>query len=366
MSMNRKKCIALLLSLTLLLGCMAGLTACGQKTPDPVKPEQSESGLTEHEKPEKPDEPAEPERYPDPLTGEPMEKPYDNARPYAVMINNIKMAIPSRGISKASIIYEVLAEGGVTRMMAIFPTLEDVDDLGSLRSIRPYYASIAKSYDAIAVHAGGSEQSYKDMSSFDIDHLDGVLGSYASGTFYRDKTRISRGFEHSLFGNGPLLMAYAEKKGYSAYHAQENRTYSLSFAEDGTPAGGSPAKAIEINFSGYKTMTMKLSEDGLYRGMQYGGDWIDETTGEPLSFTNIVVLYAATSVLDSAGRLSVTLTGSGDGYFACGGKYTEITWSRDSVDDSFSYALKDGTPLSFGVGKTYIAIVPTGSSITFE
>ena len=113
-------------------------------------------------------------------------------------------------------------------------------------------------------------------------------------------------------------------------------------------------------------MTMKLGEDGLYRGMQYGGDWIDETTGQPLTFTNILVLYAATSVLDSAGRLSVTLTGSGDGYFACGGKYTEITWSRDSVDDSFTYALKDGTPLSFGVGKTYIAIVPTGSSITFE
>lgn len=364
--MNSKKIFTIFLALIMLVGCLSILTGCGkeEESPDPIAPSQSGSELIDREPVTEPE--PEVELYPDPLTGEMKETEYDNSRPYAVMINNIQMAIPSRGISQASIIYEVLAEGGVTRMMAIFPTLADVEDVGSLRSIRPYYASIAKSYDAIAVHAGGSEQSYSDMSSFDIDHLDGVLGSYASGTFYRDPSRMSAGYEHSLFGSGPLLMEYAEEKGYDAYHADENHTYGLTFAEDGTPEDGEPAEKIVVNFSGYKTMTMTLNDDGLYSGMQYGGDWIDETTGEPLTFSNVLVLFAHTSVLDSAGRLSVTLTGTGDGYFACGGKYIPITWSRESVEDSFTYTLSDGTPLALGIGKSYIAIVPTGSNISFE
>ena len=113
--------------------------------------------------------------YTNPLSGEPMEEDISENRPYAIMINNIQQALPQCGVSQAEIVYEIPAEGGVTRMMAIFTDISDVEKIGSLRSIRPYYADVGISYDAIVVHAGGSEESYTEMSGYDVDHLDGVL-----------------------------------------------------------------------------------------------------------------------------------------------------------------------------------------------
>jgi hypothetical protein len=77
----------------------------------------------------------------------------------------------------------VLAEGGITRMMGIFTNMADIDKLGSMRSLRPYYLSISMSYDAITVHAGGSEQAYSDVKTLGADDIDGVRGSYATVPF---------------------------------------------------------------------------------------------------------------------------------------------------------------------------------------
>ena len=103
------------------------------------------------------------ERYYAPLTGEPLSSKPANTRPFAVMINNIVFAQPQVGISNADMIYEIPAEGGITRMMAIFSHLYDVESVSSIRSLRPYYLSVALSYDAIVIHAGGSEQAYSDV-----------------------------------------------------------------------------------------------------------------------------------------------------------------------------------------------------------
>ena len=85
-----------------------------------------------------------------------MEPVYEKNRPVAVMLNNLKAAQPQLGVSQADIIYEVPAEGGITRMLGVFQTLEGVGDLGSIRSARPYYLELALGHDALFVHAGGS------------------------------------------------------------------------------------------------------------------------------------------------------------------------------------------------------------------
>ena len=117
------------------------------------------------------------------------------------MINNIGVALPHCGISGADIIYEILAEGNITRMMAIFSDINKANGpIGSMRSSRPYYIETALSYDAIYVHAGGSEQAYSDIASKGVNNIDGVRGNYdASSAFYRDKNRQQYGYEHSLF-----------------------------------------------------------------------------------------------------------------------------------------------------------------------
>ena len=86
-----------------------------------------------------------------PLTGLATDTDISGKRPFAVMINNIRVATPQCGISKADIIFETLAEGGLTRLMAVYQDIEDVGTIGSVRSARPYYIDIAMGFDAIFV-----------------------------------------------------------------------------------------------------------------------------------------------------------------------------------------------------------------------
>ena len=142
----------------------------------------------------------------------------------------------------------------------------------------------------------------------------------------------------------------------------------LRFTENGTPENGDAANSIEVSFSGYKTMNLTYHEDtGLYTGFQHGNRYYDGDNNTDVTFTNVMVLYADTKVIDSYGRLDVKLTGEGTGYFACGGKYEEINWSREDLNSPFEYMLKDGSQLELGVGKSYIAVIATdGGKVTFE
>lgn len=175
-----------------------------------------------------------------------MAEPYDGSRPYAVMINNIQVAMPQCGTSKADIIYEVLAEGGITRMMAIFSQLEGDTPIGSIRSLRPYYLSIARSYDAIMVHAGGSEGAYSDLSTSGWDHIDGVQGSNSGSYYYRVPERInSAGYEHSLFINMDDAVSYAEEMGCQFQHTDDQNYLSFT---DQPLTGGTPAESVTVHF----------------------------------------------------------------------------------------------------------------------
>jgi len=340
------------------------LTACGKKTETPTI--SAEPPSIDAPKPT-----AEPTPTPtvitNPLTGETIEADISANRPYAVMLNNIKVALPQCGISKADILYEVLAEGNITRFEAIFSDLNGVGAIGSMRSSRPYYIEVALSYDAIYVHAGGSEQAYSDISSKGVDNIDGVRGAYSGEIFYRDPNRMKYGTEHSLFTTSDKVIEYTSKLGYESKH---NGTfdYGLAFTENpDLGASAASAATVKVSFEGIKDTSFTYHADtGFYTGYQYGTDLIDGTTNEAVQFKNLLVLYADSKILDDYGRRSFNLDTTGTGHFICNGKTVGIKWSHAGTGSNFKYTLEDGTPLELGVGRSYIAIVPTGSTITMQ
>ena len=354
-----KKTISAALAIALLLS----LAACGTVPPEQSTLPDPVTNLTPTPEPTPtpsptPEPTPTPLPYANPLSGEPMEEDISELRPFAIMINNIKQALPQCGVSQAEIVYEILAEGGVTRMMAIFTDISDIEKIGSLRSIRPYYADVGLSYDAIVVHAGGSEAGYSELSGYDIDHLDGVRETYVEGAFYRDPDRMANGIEHSLFSIGAKLIEAAEGKGYSLTHEGGAYDYGLSFSENAEEQCENDALLAEIVFNSGKSTQFEYNEDdGLYYAFEYGVQ---------MSFKNLLFLETDVSVLDNVGRLSVRTTGTGSGYYLCGGRYVEITWQRDANTDSFSYFLADGTPLELVIGTTYIGIRPTYGSVSFD
>ena len=303
-----------------------------------------------------------------PLTGLPCEEDLSNTRPYAIMLNNLTKALPQYGVGKADIIYEVPAEGGITRMLALFSHITDLGNVGSIRSARDYYVQIARGHDAVYVHAGGSPGAYDLIASAGIDSIDGIKGKYNS-IFWRDAGRMaSAGYEHSLFLTASVLEDYVEKNHNTAH--RDSYVNSLLFAPDGTPAGDNAAAQVNVTYySGGKTTSFTYDEAlGAYRVSQYGGKYTDGQDGEQLQRENVLVLSCPISKIpgDSAGRLTVGIIGSGTGYFACGGKYTEINWSKASATSEILYTLPDGTPLTLGAGTSYVCVVPSaGGSVSF-
>ena len=364
----KKRTLAALLALCLLLA----LTACGEKpapapAEEPAPAEQTEP--TAPEEPAKPEEPEEPvPAGTNPLTGLPMEPEYENDRPVAVMLNNLKAAMPQLGVSRADIIYEVPAEGGITRMLALFQTLDGVETLGSIRSTRPYYIELALGHDALLVHAGGSPEAYQDIKSWGVANMDGVNGGSDAKIFWRDaQRRKSAGYEHSMLTSGANIADYLSGGRYRTEH-RDGYTYPVTFAEDGTPRLGTDANKITLRFSEYKTGVFTYdAETGRYLVSQYGTAYIDGNTGEQVGVTNVLILETDVATLDSVGRLRVRTTGEGVGTYFCGGKSAPIRWSRADRDSPLTYTAQDGAPLSLGRGTTYVCLIsPKRSTVTVE
>lgn len=358
----KKRCWRLLVLLLVLLLCACG----GEKDPQPTDtvPETTGPEPTQGE----PTPSALP--YVNPLTGEGSETDLAGGRPVAIMINNLKKALPQAGVSQADIIYEVVAEGGITRMMAVFQSVEGVGEIGTVRSARDYYVSLALGHDAVFLHAGGSPSAYEAISAWGVTALDCVNGPYEGTLFWRDaERRKNAGLEHSVLTSGEKILELLPTYKKVTLEHEPGYEYPVTFTEDGTPAGGYIADTLTVRFSSYKTGVFHYDrESGKYLVEEYDQPYVDANTGEQVAVTNVLVLFTDVSRIqgDTSGRMSVRTTGSGTGYFACGGQCIEIQWSKKSNDAPLTYTTAEGAPLNLGVGNSYVNIVGLKDEVTFS
>lgn len=360
-----KKVLSLVLVLAMLLA-MAGCATAQAEEPEPVV-EEDES---------EPEEEAFDWSYINPLTGEATEEDISNNRPIAIMLNNIKQALPQYGNSQADVLYEVPEEGGITRIMALYQDVTDVGTIGTIRSTRPYYVRLAVAADSILVHAGGSTAAYNVIKDYmekyglvDLDYLS--KGTRTADIFYRDSSRLASGYasEHTLFTTSDNIQTYLEE------HSDEIRLehkddyeYVHYFVEDGTPANGDTAESINVSFSSYKGTTFTYdSEAGNYKVSEFDSAYVDGATGSQVSVENVVIIQTTIEALnDAKNHVAVHLTGTGSGYFACNGKYEKITWQKDKAKYTYQFYDEDGNVVDLGVGKTYVCIVGTERDITVD
>ena len=361
MKLKRFLCLLCVLACLLPAGCGNGAGSAVSSEPAGSSAQGAASSEEEPPLPEGPD-------GVNPLTGEPMEACYETARPTAVMLNNLKAAQPQLGVSRADLIYEVVAEGGITRMLAVYQTLEGVENLGSIRSTRPYYLKLALGHDALLAHAGGSPEAYADIQAWGVDNMDGVNGGSDAKIFWRDPERRKKaGYEHCMLTSGAEIKAYAEEH-FRTEHAQDYRE-GLRFAAQGSSAdGGSPAAHVSVRFSNYKTGTFDYQPaDQTYWVGQYGDAYRDGNNDEQVAVSNLLVLETAISTIsgDTAGRQQVRLSGEGSGTLYSGGCAIPIRWSKSARSQPFTYTTEDGRPLELRRGTSYICIIsPKTSSVT--
>ncbi len=364
-----KRIICLLLTAVLALS----LCACsgGKNDPEPTQTAEPSATVTlePSETPQPSEEPSPEPAFRGPLTGLPMDEALAGQKPVAVMLNNIKAAMPQQGNSRADIIYEVLAEGGITRMLGVYEDIASVGYIGSVRSARLYYLELALGHDAAFVHAGGSPEFYEYREKWGLTTADGVKGYYSgSGLFWRDRERIAGhyyAYEHSLLTSGEKIAEILSARGLMGAH-KAGYTYEMDFAEDGTPTGGQAAAVVTVPFSASKTTTFRYdAASGLYLAEQYGGAMTDGNDGAQVSVTNVLVLRTKCTVVDDKGRLTVDLS-EGEGWFACGGQLVPIKWEKGDRGSQLRYFTADGQPLTLGRGRSYVCIIPLTREITVE
>ncbi|MDE6590548.1 MAG: DUF3048 domain-containing protein, partial [Oscillospiraceae bacterium] len=287
--------------------------------------------------------------------------------PMAIMLNNLKAALPQQGNSQADIIYEVLAEGGVTRMVGLYQHPEQAGLIGSVRSARQYYWELAQGHDAVYIHAGGSEEFYNTKEALSLTTVDGVQGHWP-GMFWRDRDRIEGkhyAVEHSLLTSGEAISNMLASHEELVPHT-DGYVYKMAFADDGTPVGGQNAVTVTVPFSGYKTGVFRYQNDSrLYLVEEYGAPYIDGNDNTQVAVTNLLVLQTSCTVMDSYGRITVDLS-SGSGWFACGGQIIPISWEKGTPNQQLRYYGADGSPLTLGRGKSYVCIIPTTQTVTAE
>ncbi len=336
---------------------------------------ESESETSESTEEESTEEESKEPEFINPLTGLEAEKDLSGNRPVAIMINNIKISCPQEGVSKADIMYECLVEGGYTRLMMVVSDYESLPVVGSVRSSRDYYIDFAQNHDAIYFHAGGSPQAYSEIKKRGIDNIDGV-NMYTPDTFYRDNYRMKNmGYEHSLMTTGDGLVS-AIKYWKTRTSLKEGYVSPIKFVEYSSenilPEDSGTASHIRIPYSAAQIADF-VYDDNSKKYMRYqfnGVEHIDGTTGEQLGFTNLIIMFCPTQSVagDTSGRIAVTTTGSGDGYYVYGGKYIPIKWSRQTRDTPTVFTNEDGTPLELNRGNTFISVAPTSivNSVEFN
>lgn len=364
-----KKGILILLTLVLLISAVSCNKPADADTSKPASTaEYSSSGGDSPSESTKADDFAKLDKHeaavePEKADGNGFIFPVEGLRPYAVMIDNEgTKSLPQGGMDKAQIIYEVIVEGGETRLMPVFWGT-DPQLIGPVRSSRHYFLDYAMEHDAIYVHFGWSPMAKQDISKFKINNINGVANG---GEIFWDLTK-DRGNWQDSYTSMEKIKVYVKKVNY---RTSTDRKLIFAYSkEDGEPADGKKAEKISIRYSHSYTCSYTYDSPArVYKRFRKGQPQMERGTGKQLEAKNIIIQYVKNSSItgDSAGRQDVQTAGSGSGWFISCGKAIKINWYKDSRTSSTKYTDESGKAIVLNPGQTWVQIVPLFGNVEIE
>lgn len=294
-----------------------------------------------------------------PLTGLPAEAEMKQ-RPIMVMVENAPQARPQTGLDQADLVYEILAEGEITRFAAVFQS-ESPQAIGPVRSIRPYYVELGDGLDALIVHAGWSQDAMNMLAGRKLAHFDEV---YGDGRYYwRDSKRK---MPHNLYTSVELIREGAADKSFRTLWNGPIVTFAKPESVEAAAVsnGLQPAvRAVIPYLHGYTVSYDYNAASGIYLRSMNGERHLDAASGRPLGGANVIVCFAEHKVVDNDGRRAVDVFGPGRGVLLQQGMKREVTWERKN---GLLRVYADGRELGWLPGQTWVQIVPIGTELQFE
>ena len=333
--------------------------------PKKVEPSTKITGVTKHA-PSKP-------HYYSPLTGEEIASEADASKPVtAIMIENSPDARPQSGLKDAEVVYEAVAEGGITRFIAVYqqhkPQL-----IGPVRSLRMYYLDWATPYDASIAHVGGSlnalntvrNGSYRDIDQF-----------FNGGYYWRATDRYA---PHNVYTSFEKLDQLNSSKGYTTSHpvglerqavttVADNAKKSADDTVKDAPAAPT-ANTINLTISGplYNSSYTYDPATKLYSRSEGGAPHQDREAGQITAKVVVALRVNMTQVLEDGYRESITTTGTGEAVIFQNGQVLNATWHKDSQTAQLTFTDSTGQPIKLARGTTWISAVPiSGGDVSWQ
>lgn len=355
-----KKLLVVTLSMLLLL---SAFTACGKNKSDKSDSNYSQIGNTQS----KTESTAPKKTGKNFLTGETVsDTTAVGKRPVAIMINNLKDALPQYGIGAADIMYEIPVEGGITRMMAVYNDYTKIPRVCSIRSCRYYFPLIALGMDAIYVHWGQDPSiATETLKRTGINRLEG--GSIGSEFFGRDPQRQKTyASEHTGFFEGSKMPEAIDKLKYRKELSSNYKETLFNFNDTQITPTGTPCTTAKLDFSGpyFSTFTYDTASQ-TYKKQHSGKPHVDSSTGAQLAFKNVIILQTTIKNRPNSKLMDVDLS-KGKGKYVTNGVAIDIAWSKGADNAPIVLTNADGSPLKLNQGKSYIAFIGTDKPVTIS
>ncbi|MBR5419471.1 DUF3048 domain-containing protein [Candidatus Saccharibacteria bacterium] len=281
-----------------------------------------------------------------------------------IMIENSTAARPQSGLKDAGIIYEAVAEGGITRFMAIFQEASP-QYIGPVRSVRMAYVELAKPYHCSIAHVGGAKNAVgliRNNSAFrDIDQF------FNDSSYWRIRSRYS---PHNVYTSFEKLDALNYKKGYRSSEFAGFTRVKIN-SEPEVPE--KKANKITIQMSGplYNPVyTYDKNTNKYLRAYQSGGAHYDMATEKGSKTQNapdVVIAMKVTAYARAGTKYSdYTTTGIGDAYIFQNGGVISARWERKDKDSELRFVDTSGNDIALNRGQTWISLYPSNGKVTWE
>ena len=286
--------------------------------------------------------------YYSPLTG--TQVPDQAATAQAVtgiMIENSPDARPQSGIKPAGVVFEAIAEGGITRFLALYQEAKP-QLVGPVRSVRLYYVDWVAPFQASVAHIGGSKFALNEVRNGNYRDIDQFFNA---GSYWRATDRWA---PHNVYTSFERLDALNQKKGYTS------STFTAWPRKDSASAKEPTAVSIDVKISGalYNSHYEYDAASNTYKRSQGGAPHTDREAGQVTPSVVIVMDTTMTKVFEDGWREQITTTGSGRARIFQDGTVQEVTWTKKDRGSQISFTGGDGKEIALNRGQTWITAVP--------
>lgn len=316
---------------------------------------------------------------PCPLNGAMYTKSQEDAwkerRPLGVMIENHTDARPQSGLSTADIVYEAVAEGGITRFLAIY-LCDNADDLAPVRSARTYYLDWLSEYDALYSHVGGANtagaaNALGQILEYEIKDIDNF--SYAAPTYIRSEDKLA---PHNVHSSTEKLWQLASKLGWGAQDDVTDKRWDegflpWQFKNDETDLPAEKKMHVEFwsNQPDYSVDWQYDQVSNSYKRVHNGKVQIDNANKKEIMPKVVIVQYTAESQANDNYPGNIHLLyktiGSGKALIFQDGNTIEGKWEKQARTGRTKYMDANGAEIKFNRGQVWIQNVPDFADVTY-